>query len=421
MYTSYTVKYAMNFLSTIRKRYYLLVALFFFLLTFAVYYLTGEGGATPYHYFAPLAEAFLDGRLYLLEKYSWLNELLPVDGKYYVIYPPMPAILLIPQALIFGPGVNQTLASVFWGSLSVSVIYFLMRRISDNIRLQIWMTLLFGFGTIHWYLASIGKAWFFAHVASFFFLALSVLETFGKRRPLLIGLLLGASFWCRLPVILSLPFFLIMLSDLWIKKEKHTNPLKRINFMPLLKLGLGVGIFVLFNFLYNYLRFDTLSNIAYTMQAKEEPWFYPEGLFHISYIPKQLWIFSLKPPVFSPNVPYVMPSLEGMSILITTPAVIYALFAGIRNKLAIACWSAIIPIALVSFTHGGYGWIQFGYRFALDFYPFLLVLIALGIKSHLKDDLDLRWDQKTLISISILVNLWGVLWINKFGWSVLWG
>jgi hypothetical protein len=49
------------------------------------------------------------------------------------------------------------------------------------------------------------------------------------------------------------------------------------------------------------------------------------------------------------------------------------------------------------------------------------VLIALGIKSHLKDNLDLRWNQKTLIAISILVNLWGVLWINKFGWSALWG
>ena len=28
---------------------------------------------------------------------------------------------------------------------------------------------------------------------------------------------------------------------------------------------------------------------------------------------------------------------------------------------------------------------------------------------------------KMLIAISILVNLWGVLWINKFGWSALWG
>ena len=410
----------MNIISTLKNRYYLLLAFLFFLITFVVYYFTGEGGATPYHYFAPLAEAFLDGRIHLLSKPPWLNELLPVDGKYYVIYPPIPAVLLIPQILIFGPDPNQTVASVFWGSLCVVVVYFLMRRLTQSVRLQIWMTMLFGFGTIFWYLASIGKAWFFAHVASFLFLALAITETFGKRRPLLIGLLLGLSFWCRLPVVLSLPFFLIMLSDMWFNKDE-TNIIKKINLKPLILLGLGVGIFIILNFIYNYARFDTIANIAYTMQAEEEPWFYPKGLFHISYIAKHLWIFFLKPPLFSWDSPYVIPSMEGMSILITTPAVIYVLFAGIRNKTALACWSAIIPVAMVSFAHGGYGWVQFGYRFALDFYPFLLVLIALGIGSHLKENSDLRWHHKTLIILSILVNLMGVLWINKFGWFELWG
>jgi hypothetical protein len=408
-------------LSTLKNRYYLILGFLFFLLAFVIYFFSSESRETAYHYFAPLAEAFLDGRLYLLSKPSWLNELLGVDGRYYVIYPPVPAILLIPQALLLGPHINQTLASVFWGSLSVSAVYFLMRRVTNSVRLQIWMTLLFAFGTIFWYLACDGKAWFFAQVASFFFLSLAVFETFGKRRPLLIGLLLGLSFWCRLPVILSLPFFLIMLSDQWIHRESNANFIKKINLKPLILLGLGVGVFVLLNFLYNYARFDTIANIAYAMQAKEEPWFYPEGLFHFSYIPKHLWIFFLKPPLFSAEAPYVVPSLEGMSILITTPAVIYAVFAGIRNKTALACWSAIIPVAMVSFTHGGYGWIQFGYRFAVDFYPFLFVLIALGINSQLKENSDLKWHHKLLIILSILVNTWGVLWINKLGWSELWG
>ena len=411
----------MSMLSYLKNRYYLILGFLFFLLTFTVYYVSSESSKTAYDYFAPLAEAFLNGRLYLLTKPSWLNELLSVDGKYYVIYPPMPAIMLIPQALLLGPDINQTLASIFWGSLSVTAVYFLMRRLTESVRLQVWMTLLFAFGTIFWYLACDGKAWFFAQVASFFFLSLAVYETFGKKRPLLIGLFLGISFWCRLPVILSLPFFLIMTSDQWINKDQAAGLFKRINLKPLLLIGLGVGIFVLLNFLYNYIRFDTIANVAYTLQAKEEPWFYPKGLFHISYIPKHLWVFFLKAPLFSLNSPYVIPSLEGMSILITTPAVIYAVFAGIRKKTALSCWTAIIPVALVSFTHGGYGWIQFGYRFAVDFYPFLLILITMGMNSFLKENSDLRWHQKLLIIISILVNSWGILWINKFGWAETWG
>jgi len=190
--------------------------------------------------------------------------------------------------------------------------------------------------------------------------------------------------------------------------------------MPLLKLGFGVGIFVILNFAYNYLRFGTPFDIAYFIQAKEEPWWYPKGFFNISYIPKHLWIFFLKPPVFTSQPPYVMPSLMGMSILITTPAFMYSIFAVIGNKLVLACWSAIIPIALPEFTHGGVGWIQFGYRHAVDFYPFLLVLTALGMKSTLGIDSNLKWHHKLLISLGILVNLWGVLWLNKFGWGSLW-
>ncbi len=421
VYRFFRAELITKLLSFSKSHIYIIVALLLFLVTFTVYYFTGEGGATPYHYFVPLADAFLHGRLYLLEKPTWLNELIPLNGRFYVIYPPMPAILLLPQVAISGVEASQTLASVFWGSINVTLIYFLMKKLTDNRRLQIWMALLFGFGTIHWYLASIGKAWFFAQVTSFLFLTLAIYETLTRKRPLLIGLLLGASYWSRIPAILSLPFFIIMLSDEWLSKSNVSSFFRRINLVPLIKLGSGVGIFIILNFIYNYLRFDTPLDIAYSIQTKEEPWWYPKGFFNISYIPTHLWIFFLKPPIFTSNPPYVMPSLMGMSILLTTPAFVYSVFAGIRNKLAIACWSAIVPIALLHFTHGGTGWMQFGYRYAVDYYPFLLVLTAVGMKSTLGNDSDLTWDQKLLICFGILVNLWGVIWINKFGWGDLWG
>ena len=99
-----------------------------------------------------------------------------------------------------------------------------------------------------------------------------------------------------------------------------------------------------------------------------------------------------------------------MAIWITTPAFIYSFFAGIRNRLAIGCWLSIILIALLNFCHGTLGFSQFGYRFAMDFYPFLFLLTVKGIGP------DIRWYHKILIIIGILVNLWGVLWIYKFGW-----
>jgi len=107
--------------------------------------------------------------------------------------------------------------------------------------------------------------------------------------------------------------------------------------------------------------------------------------------------------------------MQGLSVLVTTPAFIYSIFAGIRNRLAFACWSAIIPIALLIFTKAGTGWTQFGYRYAMDFYPFLILLTLRGIGSTL------RWHHKLLICLGILTNTWGVLWINKFHWFDWWG
>jgi len=95
----------------------------------------------------------------------------------------------------------------------------------------------------------------------------------------------------------------------------------------------------------------------------------------------------------------------------TTPAFIFAIKSP-RDKITLACWSAIIPIALLIMSHGGTGFSQFGYRYAMDFYPFLLILTARGI------GINLRWHHRLLIGISIVVNLLGVLWINKLaGWG----
>jgi hypothetical protein len=395
------------------KYFPVFIAFTFFILTFSIYSATGPGYPTPYNYFTWLADAFLHGRLGLTKASPYLGELIPVNGKFYVIYPPMPAILLMPFVAIWGPTFNQTVGSVFVASVNVSLFYLLMRRLTHDVRIQIWMTLVLSFGTIHWYIASVGSAWYFAHITSFLFLTLALYETFTKRRPFLIGLLLGASYWSRLPTILSLPFFIVILSDSWLLKSEGASILERINPTPLVRLGLGVGIFVLINILYNFLRFHTPFDVAYSTPGidtpSHEPWL-NKGLFSLSYIRYHLSIILAKPPVFNKEAPYVRPSMAGMSIWITTPVFVYALFADIRKKVALACWSGIIPITLLLFTKNGTGWTQFGYRYALDFYPFLFLLTVKGIGD------EIRWHHKLLICSGILVNLWGVLWINKFGW-----
>ena len=79
----------------------------------------------------------------------------------------------------------------------------------------------------------------------------------------------------------------------------------------------------------------------------------------------------------------------------------------IKDKVTLSSWFGILSIAVVIFTNAATGW-GFGYRYAVDFYPFLFLLTVRGMGS------DLKWYHKILIIIGVIVNLVGVLAINKF-------
>ena len=381
-----------------------------FLVTFIVYYFSTEGRPTHFNNFVRLADAFIHGRLHLTQNIPWL-ELAIVDGKYYIVPPPMPAILILPFVAVFGLNTNQTLASLFLGSLNATLVFLIVRSLTQNRSVQLWSTAMFVFGTIHWWIATSGAVWMFSHVTALTFLLLAIYSVLKNKSPFLTGIFLGASYWSRLPTILSFPFFIAMYYDRWIPRSREGSWTKIFKIRPILYLCLGAGIFVFLNFLYNYLRFGTVTDISYYLipGILEEPW-YQKGIFDITYIPRHLREIFFGLPKIKSEFPYIHPSISGLAIWITTPAFIYAFFADTRNRLAIGCWLSIILIALVEFTHGTWGFAQFGYRFAADFYPFLLLLTVKGIGDEVK------WHHKLLISIGIIVNLWGILWVHKFGW-----
>jgi len=79
-----------------------------------------------------------------------------------------------------------------------------------------------------------------------------------------------------------------------------------------------------------------------------------------------------------------------------------------RDRLSIACWAAIIPTAFLIFNFAATGWSQFGYRYGLDFMPFLWLLVVRYIGD------DLKWWHVALIAAGIAVNLAGVIWYYQF-------
>lgn len=382
------------------------------MVTFSIYSLSTGWYPHPHNNFVRLADAFLHGRLDLSGNLPML-EFAIFNGKYYVVPPPMPAFVIMPFVAVFGLDTNQTLLSVLIGSLNASLIYLVANTITKDRRIQLWGTAMFVFGTIHWWVAVNGSVWMFSHTTSVTFLLLAIYFCLKGKNPFITGISLGAAYWCRLPTILSFPFFLAMYYSPGDTEPNKNNIIKSFNPKAIIYFCLGVGIFLALNSLYNYLRFGTVMDVSYLLipGILEEPW-YQKGIFDITYIPRHIRTILFSLPVIKSEAPYIYPSFTGLAIWITTPAFIYALLADFRTKIAIGCWLSIFIISIADFAHGTWGFAQFGYRFAMDFYPFLFILTIMGIGN------DIKWHHKLLISIGIIVNIWGVLWIYKFGWVI---
>ena len=311
----------------------------------------------------------------------------------------MPAILAIPFVLTLKDIFQQQYLAHLLGAGIVFLTIKLALQLKKDMKLAIWSGVLVGFGTIIWYLSATGSSWYLGQVTSCFFLMAALNESLGKKRPFLTGMLLGASYLSRLTTILSFPLFIYLIMG----KERIKN---------ITKFALGILPLVLINFSYNFIRFGTIFDKGYLLipGVLDEIW-YQKGLFNLSYIPAHLKVIFASFPIIKKEFPFIIPSWAGLSIWITTPAFLYSFFSDIKEKVVQISWFVIALISLVIFSHGTTGFAQFGYRFAVDFYPFLIFLTIKGVaKGKLQKH---HW---ILLIISILVNFWGVIWINKFGW-----
>jgi 4-amino-4-deoxy-L-arabinose transferase-like glycosyltransferase len=382
--------------TSLRLRYKLLIIALVAICIFAL----SKGPPPGQNHFVYLAESFLHGQLGVTGDGIALAEIVPFQDNYYVVYPPMPAVLLTPFVAVFGTAFDQGLLSITLASLCVALTWFMLKKTGTNGSKALWLAALFGFGTCFWFISSVGSAWYIEHVTAVFFLTSAIILALYKKSPVFVGLLLGFAFLSRLPVILCFPFFLLLIY----RQQSAWKP--RVKQAALFALGLGMLVAVYE--LYNFGRWGVFSDLGYTLipGLTEDPYF-TNGIFSLSYIPRHVYAIFFQGPILLNDFPYFQPSWMGLGLFFTTPAFIYV-FKGSWNHLSKYAALAVLCILPVLLTHGTVGFTQFGYRFSLDFTPFLILLAAKGMRENL------GWAEKSLIILSILVNLWGVVSIIKF-------
>lgn len=341
-----------------------------------VFLATAGRDRQDFDYFVRLADAFLNGRLYLLEAPSWLNELVPGGDGWYVVYPPVPALMLVPFVAVFGADFPQQFASCLFAAVSVGLVWLLLGRFDLDMRRRLALTVVFGFGTVLWYVAETGSAWFLGHVCAVLFSVAAVLLALDRRWPVAVGLLLGMAAISRLPVALACVGVLMLLLGVgWpirIPADRGLASRRTIGF------GLGMAVPVGLYFAYNLARWGTLMDRGYTLipGVLDDPIYEKHGIFAIEYIPRHIHAIFLRSWNFVDDPPFFQPSWWGLGLFLTTPVLVWLVRARLQDPRVLGSVVAIALVAIPIVTHGNVGLAQFGYRFSLDVQVFLFVILA---------------------------------------------
>ncbi len=360
--------------------------------------------ATPYNNYALLADALVHGHVWIDWPGPAIDALL-YNGKYYVIEAPLPAVLLLPAAALFGHDANQTILAAILGGVSVGAAWELASRLEVP---QNWRLLLTGFffvGTDVWWCAMYGDVWFVAHSSAVCFTMLALVELTGKRRGWLVALLGALAAESRFNMVLVLPVYAYLAA-----RDRPLADARRqlLGFAGVLVPFVGLWV------AWNELRWGTPYDIGYTTWYHQDELGDPTGApFKLKYFPDQVYSFFLQPPAFVPYFPWLRAPNAGIALTWTSPALILALFARRPRYLIVAMWCAVLLLAGPLFIYYVNGASQFGMRHALDFEPYLFVLMALAMKEERSRAFDAL--ASFLVCYSILFGFWGLwYWRNFF-------
>jgi len=358
-------------------------------LSAVIYWLADRGFDAGRGDFFYLADAFLHGR-------TWLTfqpgpyDVIVIDGRFYVPFAPFPAIVLMPVVAILGAtgadqvesGINAILAAG-----GVGLCWMLLGRIGVRPPIdRIALTVLFGFSTQILWVTTRGGVWHTGQLIATILTFICLLEVWGRQRPWLIGLFAGAAFLTRAPLAFAIPFYAFMLdtapalSAADVGGGYIASAARSTRWRRWAALAVGVLPALIVFVAYNQVRFGSPWESGYALATLPE--FLERqralGLFALSHVPMNLDLFLFHLPTPIREFPYLKPDGLGLSILITSPGLLFASQADWRRPRSWWLFGAAVAVLIPTLLYYGGGWLQYGYRYFLDSVPFVIALCGLA-------------------------------------------
>jgi len=357
-----------------------------------VAFIRSQLGSDPSRFgahYAHLADSFLHGQLHHVGNQPLgLDDEAHFRGRWYVSFPPLPALLLVPSVAIFGPDADATWIWVILAGFAPAILFRFLRSLSvqgqgtQSMRHDLWLTALFAFGTVYFCAAVQGTVWFVGHVVVCLALALYLSSAWQARRPMWAGLWLSCAFLTRPTTLLAGIFFLVESQRVLFRDTPFASKREKILLWSkhLVPFALPILIAVSVTLAYNAARFaDPLEFGHRFLQVRWQPRIQQWGLFSFHYLSKNLCVVLAALPWLTSAYPFVRIPTQGLALWFTSPPLMCVLWPARRNSPALGLYLATGVLFFIDLLYQNTGWEQFGYRFSLDYTVFLIALIAITV------------------------------------------
>jgi hypothetical protein len=340
---------------------------------------------------------------------------LPIDeieaslGKtHYVSFPPFPAVLMLPQVALAGRGANDVVPTVIVAALILPLALFAFRRLAAeglserSPRDDVLLAVALAFGTVLFFSAVQGRVWFTAHVVGVALAVAYLACSVGARYPILAGLCLGLATMTRTPMAFMFPLFLF---EAW--RVAGGRRQVREALVLALRFAAPVAVIAAIAMAHNAARFDSITEFGHSYLAvRQQAQIETTGMFDLSYLSRNLAVALTLLPQFQAEAPYVTISGHGLALWVTSPILVFLLWPRQRGPLHLPLCVTALAVALPTLLYQNSGWFQFGYRFSLDYTPFLFALLAVGGRPF-------RWPAQALVAAAIAINLFGAVTFGR--------
>lgn len=357
-----------------------------------------------------LAQSFLNGRVDLLHlnEFSGIEDTVFIDGKYYWILGPLPALLLMPFVLVaswfnvfFLQGYVHAILLLITFGLSAG----LARRMGFALRDALLLAFAFCFASAYFGIIFLSTAHNLSHSVTVCAALFALYEYVTRKRWWLIGLFCAAAFATRFSAGLIVLFF-------GLEALFSSVPL-RAKIMNIIKLSLPIIITGFLLVAYNYMRFNAFWDNGY-MDAiiLRAPSMVPVreqfGLFSIHHVLTNIYYFFFSTPIpvldgttYRLVSPYVRVSPFGLSFFIVSPIFIKIFFTRITTRTQWWLWISSGALLVLLLTYFAPGYWQFGPRYMLDLLPLWYMLLLFSFKGSV-----LKTHHAGIIIASALLNVY---------------